>query len=539
VRHVIGLVTILSLGSAPAAAVESAPQVAFKQLPGDRQAIVRLDQTGEGAVELTRGKPRPSEFGAFSWSPDGSRLVYASDGVVGGDLYSLGADGGDVVRLTAQGNNDDPAWSSAGTQIAYVHTERVRLPSGLFRLDEDIWLVARDGSLRRLTTDAGQRFELEWSPDGSSIVFSRLAPGGGLTISVVEAASGRVLLRTAGFGGTWSPDGSRLAVQNGERLEVLRADGTGRRTVAVGGVDPDWAPDGLRIAFSRSRCVDVFRGICSNLLKSVFTVAADGGGERRLTGPISGGPGSAFNGVPNDDSGEPRWWPDGSRIFFTRAGKAHVMNADGTCERPFGPQTLFLESPRWRPGAPPNLPPLQCVDLRVRGGALRRVYGKRERARIQVVVENDGTKTATGIRLVVRRAFGRGRFVPAGPCRGVGVLSCDLAPLEPGRNTMLTIGVTSLRPPQLQLHARVTATEHPTARAWPIYVSVLDCDVLGTSKADRLVGTRRRDKICALAGNDQIRARDGRRDVIDCGPGQDRVRADRLDVTRNCERVFR
>jgi hypothetical protein len=32
-------------------------------------------------------------------------------------------------------------------------------------------------------------------------------------------------------------------------------------------------------------------------------------------------------------------------------------------------------------------------------------------------------------------------------------------------------------------------------------------------------------------------ADDGQRDVIDCGPGDDRVSADRVDVTRHCEHV--
>jgi len=38
------------------------------------------------------------------------------------------------------------------------------------------------------------------------------------------------------------------------------------------------------------------------------------------------------------------------------------------------------------------------------------------------------------------------------------------------------------------------------------------------------------------AGNDTINVVDGRRDVVDCGAGRDRVHADRRDVLRNCER---
>jgi Tol biopolymer transport system component len=92
-RSAARFIALSVVAGLPAAATENPPQIAFKQFPGDRQAIVRLDQTGGDAVEITRGRPMPSEFGAFSWSPDGSRLVYASHGLVGGDLYSLSADG--------------------------------------------------------------------------------------------------------------------------------------------------------------------------------------------------------------------------------------------------------------------------------------------------------------------------------------------------------------------------------------------------------------------------------------------------------------
>ena len=106
-------------------------------------------------------------------------------------------------------------------------------------------------------------------------------------------------------------------------------------------------------------------------------------------------------------------------------------------------------------------------------------------------------------------------------------------------------------------------------------VYVLDCDVVGTDGADRLVGTPRRDTICGLPGGDVIAAgrgddridagagadtirpgpgrdvvyggegrervysRDGQRDVIDCGHFRDTVYADRLDKLVDCERVSR
>jgi hypothetical protein len=79
----------------------------------------------------------------------------------------------------------------------------------------------------------------------------------------------------------------------------------------------------------------------------------------------------------------------------------------------------------------------------------------------------------------------------------------------------------------------------------------------GTSKADRLTGGAAAETIRGGAGNDRLsggggrdvllggrgrdllKARDGERDRVDCGPGRDRAIVDKLDRVRRCERVKR
>ena len=61
----------------------------------------------------------------------------------------------------------------------------------------------------------------------------------------------------------------------------------------------------------------------------------------------------------------------------------------------------------------------------------------------------------------------------------------------------------------------------------------------GDSGDDQLFPGTGRDRVWGGAGNDVISARDGSRDVIDCGAGLDRVTADRRDRLRGCERVSR
>jgi uncharacterized repeat protein (TIGR01451 family) len=61
----------------------------------------------------------------------------------------------------------------------------------------------------------------------------------------------------------------------------------------------------------------------------------------------------------------------------------------------------------------------------------------------------------------------------------------------------------------------------------------------GDSGEDQLFPGSGRDRVWGGPGNDTISARDGSRDVIDCGAGLDRVTADRRDRLRGCERVSR
>jgi Ca2+-binding RTX toxin-like protein len=66
-------------------------------------------------------------------------------------------------------------------------------------------------------------------------------------------------------------------------------------------------------------------------------------------------------------------------------------------------------------------------------------------------------------------------------------------------------------------------------------------DVLkGGRGDDSLNGGKGHDEIEGDSGNDVINSRDGQRDVVTCGRGRDRVRADKRDrVSRTCESVKR
>jgi len=63
--------------------------------------------------------------------------------------------------------------------------------------------------------------------------------------------------------------------------------------------------------------------------------------------------------------------------------------------------------------------------------------------------------------------------------------------------------------------------------------------VAGGGGPDAITGGPGKDRLLGGAGRDSIKSRDSRRDTVRCGPGRDRVTADRRDRVRGCERISR
>jgi Ca2+-binding RTX toxin-like protein len=57
----------------------------------------------------------------------------------------------------------------------------------------------------------------------------------------------------------------------------------------------------------------------------------------------------------------------------------------------------------------------------------------------------------------------------------------------------------------------------------------------GSYGDDNLYGRSGADDLHGMGGNDYLSAKDGKRDLVDCGSGRDWYNADFFDVVRNCE----
>ena len=213
-----------------------------------------------GSLE-TRLTNHPARDDDPAWSPDGTRIAFASDRAGPRAVHVMNEDGSGVTRLTPEtAASYRPAWSPDGTRIAFV-SER----DG----NAELYVMNADGTnQRRLTSHPAADRDPAWSPDGTRIAFSSERDGNAEIYVMSADGSGiaRITTNSVSDGHpAWSPDGSRLAFSRAQCFDnpwpggcyqaviVSSPSGSGQTEVGVGD-DPSWSPDGLRLAVTGFLC---------------------------------------------------------------------------------------------------------------------------------------------------------------------------------------------------------------------------------------------------------------------------------------------
>jgi hypothetical protein len=540
-----------------------------------------LRDDGTVFAQLPAGGESPASLSSeASWSPGGERIAHTVQHLVerpGGafvaqEVHVARTDGGDDVRLTTDGGRDDasntsPAWSPDGGLIAWLKVQPQVTA---------LWTMRPDGTEQReLARFATSMTRPRWSPDGTRLMTVLGGPAVARITLVPRGGGASFALTPEGEGDLepdWSPDGSRIAFVTAGRIAVMNADGTARRLVStVAGRDPRWSPDGSSIAFTGLRTFGEPGGRFGPPVRNdLFVVAADGSGERRLTGPL----GTEYGGtIPGGYA--PVWWPDGARLMYGgRTTSTWTLNADGSCERPFAPDYVGqLRAPEWSPAATLVTQPARCADLRAQV-AYETYAGLGGTRSVALTVDNDGNVNAAAIRVEVTAPTGGSVDVVPGGCTPGPSVSCVLPPLAAQRRTTVALTV---RMPATAGQALATVSVVPEAPAptravtLTLGFNVLPCSMVGTQANDAIRGTDGSDRICALTGADRIvglggddfldagngddeidggpgrdtivakggrdivRARDGVRDDIDCGSERDIALVDRVDRLVSCD----
>jgi Tol biopolymer transport system component len=182
--------------------------------------------------------------------------VFASDRDGFPEIYSMAADGRDIVRLTDDSGTDtNPDWSPDGLRIAFASDR-----DG----DLEIFLMAADGSnVQQVTHNGLADSSVDWSPDGQRLLVDADGDDGVLQVFVMALdGSGRTQLTRGDPSGkpVWSPDGGRIAFMkvlgDNQEIFVTSADGTDQLNLTnhpARDLLPAWSPDGQSIAFVSDR----------------------------------------------------------------------------------------------------------------------------------------------------------------------------------------------------------------------------------------------------------------------------------------------
>src|SRR5215211_3190737 len=248
----IMLATLVAVAVAGGAWVLVAPSPAMAEFPGDNGRIAFHVRDSDGFVQTWVANKdlsnqhkltsKSADSGWAVWKPGGAKLAFDSnradpdpdDPNAINDVFTMNPNGSGIVKLThSEDFSGDPGWSPDGSKIAYASDRR----NGAERAE--IYVMGADGSnVRRVSTlpekaeyDSAPRF----SPDGTKLVFTRFRgdpkPAALFTIRIDGSGLRRLTPWSNGAGDAdWSPGGKKLVFEANTRChgDVYTVDSDGQ-----------------------------------------------------------------------------------------------------------------------------------------------------------------------------------------------------------------------------------------------------------------------------------------------------------------------
>ncbi len=264
-RHAINLsaallvaaVLLAMVATAQAAGAIGNGKIAYSYGENLQLDLYTVEPDGSNTTKITDQEFRVSSQPVFS--PDNTKVAYISYRNGNSDIYVSSADGTNQTRLTTNPGPDlSPSWSPDGTKIAF---------GSLRGGNEDIYVVSADGSsaATRVTTDSGRDMKPIWAPDVSDpkILFSRTT-GTDNEIYTIDSYGSDELKVSSGTGTdsdpNWSPDGTTIVYTSSRsgNADIYTVDSSASNETQITDYPeneqrPVFSPDGSKIAYETSK----------------------------------------------------------------------------------------------------------------------------------------------------------------------------------------------------------------------------------------------------------------------------------------------
>jgi tricorn protease len=241
---------------------------------GNPANIVVQDLTAGLAPPLREGNPRllthhqDDAVRRARISTNGEWIVYECDG----DLWVVSTRDGQSRKLAIEVHADDKANADHTTTFTKDMTEYALSPDEkhvAFAVHGDLFLMPiAGGKATRLTDTPAVEHGISWAPDGKKLLFVS-DRGAQEDLYLLEADDPehpeftkahrfktKQLTNTpeVEFGGSFTPDGSRIAFIRAGKLVTMKPDGTDVKPLVdqTEVFDYDWSPDGKLVVYARA-----------------------------------------------------------------------------------------------------------------------------------------------------------------------------------------------------------------------------------------------------------------------------------------------
>lgn len=298
--------------------------------------VIASNVTVAGALQvdtLTKVTSNVTSDSNPVWSPAGNEILFVRDG----GLYKVFSNGtGETKLIPAE--PVDYSWSPDGSKILYT----VRGPE--MEPSDEVWVMNANGSgkTQLMNSEWKIRYSCTWFPSGSKIAYATVYDDMGINYGVIDPdGSDKHEFGTTGIIGciAFSPDASKIAYIDQEYyIRVLNLDQKNSTELSPGNLvhqtqswqSQAWSPNGSQIVYNSHE----------NGNWSIYTININGTGKTQLTSDAANYLSPVFS-------------PDGSKIVFESdtAGNKDiwVMDANGKNKVQLTTDPASDSSPVWSP----------------------------------------------------------------------------------------------------------------------------------------------------------------------------------------------